>query len=646
MKKLFPVYLLGLLVFFAVGCGMFGGGDDNNVGPGTQGTNASSVVLKANIPVGVLSQNVRSALISTDIQVWMNGVSLDYVSTSGGFMTFQKTVDVNTASFSTLLTKGGGSVPLVIQVGTKAPVTVTVTLDTTTTGVSTKTLSMTVNVTTNLTDGTYAIQITDGVGIVAPSNPITSEKSLGVTGIDYLAWSGNYLPLADAVGVPSASTTIRITFDSIIDNATSDFRILAKSSNGNEVTLIQTDLGAVLSLTQTNVPAGAKPSYSFLTATLLSNSTQGKFFKSGTRYTLTFESASLRLAANPNVHLPSTLLMSRTFTTAVSYSQTNLVANRSGFSAARIDPLFLNGWGIAINPNGIFWISANHASVSTVYKSDGTQTLAPVGIPGPGGPTTGAPSGQVFNSTTDFVIPGTNAPAKFIFVAEDGTISAWNSALTDSTNAKIMTTTSGVYKGVALAAGPSGANFLYCANFSSGTVDIFDKNFTQVFGSPFDYTKSVKPFVDSAIPVGLAPFNIKNINGKLYISYAKQKPSLTDDESGPGNGYIDIFTMDGTLEKRFASQGSLNSPWGMTMAPADFAGFPSALLVGNFGDGKINAFDGNGSFLGPLTNTLGNANVIEGLWAIEFSPVASDAGKLFFTAGPNGENDGLFGYLK
>ncbi|MBF0547287.1 MAG: TIGR03118 family protein [Candidatus Riflebacteria bacterium] len=314
------------------------------------------------------------------------------------------------------------------------------------------------------------------------------------------------------------------------------------------------------------------------------------------------------------------------------FSQTNLVANSTAYGANRVDSNLMNAWGIALNPNsGYFWISSNHSSTSVVYDSNGNQIITPVKIPSPSSSTGGAPSGQIYNSTQDFIIQGTGIPAAFIFVGEDGVVSAWNSAT--GAGAKAVVTANGVYKGVAMAA-DGGANFLYAANFNTGKIDVYDANFNPV---------NTKPFVDSSIPTGFAPFNIKNFNGLLYVSYAAQNSLKADDVKGAGNGYINIFNPNGALVKRFVSQGALNSPWGMVVAPANFGDLSMAILVGNFGDGKINAYNISGNYIGQVKNAAGNAITIDGLWELFFNP--SDPSKLFFTAGPNEENDGLFGYL-
>jgi len=311
-------------------------------------------------------------------------------------------------------------------------------------------------------------------------------------------------------------------------------------------------------------------------------------------------------------------------------NQTNLVADIAGFSAARVDTNLVNAWGLAVNPTGIVWLSSNHKSLSTVYDSTGQTLKAPVTIPSFGNQGHGYPTGVVYNGTSSFI------SYSFIFANEDGVITAWFSGGFAETMADHRAQNA-VYKGLAMAA-DGDANFLYAANFFSGKIDVFDHFFNDVIN---------KPFVDATIPAGFAPFNIQNIGGMLYVTYAKQKgPDNSDDEAGPGNGYVNIFKPDGMFVKRFASKGTLNSPWGITHAPAGFAAASESILVGNFGDGRINIFDLNGNYKGQLQNN-GKPVGIEGLWALSFlKPTATSADKLYFTAGPGDEAHGLFGYLK
>ena len=214
--------------------------------------------------------------------------------------------------------------------------------------------------------------------------------------------------------------------------------------------------------------------------------------------------------------------------------------------------------------------------------------------------------------------------------------SAWNGGTTSTIEAD-NSAKGAVYKGMALGANASGPQ-IYAANFNAGTVDVFDGKFAAV--------KAAGGFTDATIPAGFAPFNVANLGGKLYVAYAKQDSAKHDDASGAGNGFVDIFDMDGNFQKRLISNGPLNSPWGMAIAPATFGAFGGALLVGNFGDGTINAFDASsGTQLGTLDDTSGKAIAIEGLWALQFGngKNGGDVNTLYFTAGPGDEAHGLFG---
>jgi len=345
-----------------------------------------------------------------------------------------------------------------------------------------------------------------------------------------------------------------------------------------------------------------------------------------------------------------TPVATRTPTTpaASGFVQTNLVTDVAG-GAANTDPNLLNPWGVAYAPTGPFWVSDNHAGVSTLYDGSGNPFPSPtplvVTIPAPPGSSDpAAPTGIVFNGTSDFVVTdgSKSGPSLFIFSTEDGTLSGWSQGVNVSA-AILAVDNSGsnaIYKGLALGANHS-ENFLFATDFHNGRVDAFDKNF-----APATLAGS---FADPDIPAGFAPFGIQNIGDLLYVTYAKQDENKEDDEPGPGNGYVDIFDTNGVLVQRFASQGTLNSPWGIALAPASFGQFSNALLVGNFGDGRINAFNVNsGAFLGQLADTHGVPIAIEGLWALTVGngTLAGSMNTLFFTAGPGDEEHGLFGSLE
>jgi uncharacterized protein (TIGR03118 family) len=247
----------------------------------------------------------------------------------------------------------------------------------------------------------------------------------------------------------------------------------------------------------------------------------------------------------------------------------------------------------------------------------------------------GSPTGQVFNTSTGFEItPG--QPAAFIFASESGNITAWNPA--QGTSAVMMASTpDAVYKGLALASTSTGT-YLYASNFHAGRIDVFDSTFklTTVTGS----------FTDPNLPAGYAPFNVQEIGGSLYVTYALQDADAHDDVKGPGHGFVDEFTPDGALVRRLVSQGRLDSPWGLALAPSDFGRFSGALLVGNFGNGRIHAYDPT---TGHLLGTLGadrHPVVIDGLWGLRFgNGVAGNTNSLLFTAGPKDESHGLFGVI-
>jgi uncharacterized protein (TIGR03118 family) len=320
-----------------------------------------------------------------------------------------------------------------------------------------------------------------------------------------------------------------------------------------------------------------------------------------------------------------------------SYTQVNLVADTLGFGAARIDANLANAWGIAIGPTGAFWISANHTGTTVIYDNNGAQLLAPVNVPLGDSPHGASPTGVIFNSTSTFVIPG-KGTSLFIYATEDGILSAWNQTTGSTTMTVADRSSAGaVYKGLAMA-NDGGASFIYVADFHNAAIDVFDGSFALV---------TTKPFNDPNMPAGFAPFNIQNIGGQLYVTYAKQlSPENKDDESGLGNGYVDIYTPAGMLVKRFASQGTLNSPWGIALVSAAFGEVAGDILIGNFGDGRINVYDMNGTAKGQLMAN-GVPVTIPGLWAITFDNVApADPNQLYFTAGPDEESHGIFGYLK
>ncbi|HEY3909951.1 MAG TPA: TIGR03118 family protein [Stellaceae bacterium] len=329
--------------------------------------------------------------------------------------------------------------------------------------------------------------------------------------------------------------------------------------------------------------------------------------------------------------------------------------------APNTDPVLQNAWGVAFSPAASpFWVSDNAAGCSTLYDGQGVPqppTPLRVKIPLPNGDVTtacmhvdpnhppkvtpAAPTGLVWNpttsATTGFLVPKTNLPASFIWDTEDGTIAAWTGGLTPPDQAVLAVNKSpgAVYKGLVFGVNAKGV-FLFAANFRTGTVDVFDHTYTEV--------ATHGGFVDRTIPKGFAPFGIQNIDGNLFVTYAKQNAAKHDDVAGRGNGFVDVFDTDGNLLRRFASRGVLNSPWGVARASFAFGRFSGAILVGNFGNGRINAFDSDGQFLGTLGGTNGKPIAIDGLWTLTLGGGKnSSSDTLYFTAGPNGETDGLFG---
>jgi uncharacterized protein (TIGR03118 family) len=327
------------------------------------------------------------------------------------------------------------------------------------------------------------------------------------------------------------------------------------------------------------------------------------------------------------------------------FHQTNLVSDVPGLAMVT-DPNLVNAWGISESSTSPLWISDNGAGLSTLYSVPGSgppsATIVPlvVTIPGAVPGTTSAPTGQVFNAlggSGAFKL-GNGNPASFLFDSEDGAISGWNGG----TTAEIMVnnTPGAVYKGLAISDFMGGT--LYATNFRAGTIDAFDSNFHPTLTGDF---------VDPNLPAGYAPFNDSVINGELYVTYAVQDAAKHDDVAGPGNGLVDVFNLDGSFDERLIPNGpgsALNSPWGLQIAPSSFGQFAGDLLVGNFGDGKINAYNATtGVWIGALDGADGNPLVIDGLWALKIGNGVSGGSlnTVYFTAGPDGENHGLFGSL-
>jgi uncharacterized protein (TIGR03118 family) len=363
------------------------------------------------------------------------------------------------------------------------------------------------------------------------------------------------------------------------------------------------------------------------------------------------------------------------------YAQTNLVSN-GAIAATHTDPNLVNPWGISFLPGlSPFWVSDNNAGVTTLYDGTGSPFPSPltplvVDIPSPMDPThggnTGAPTGQVANLTI-FSVPAFNikiptpngtdfGPALFIFATEDGTIEAWNETIpepdgTPSPNLNLPddavivadnSASGAVYKGLAMGFSAMGKTagepFLYATNFRTGNIDVFDGNFqpTELSGS----------FTDPQVQHGYAPFGIQNIGGKIWVTYAMQDAARHDPVNKPAHGFVSVFDTDGNLSHHFTQHGHLSSPWGVAIAPTSFGQFAGDILVGNFGDGRINAYDpATGHWLGVLSDADGKPIINPGLWTVTFSgpagqtAVNADPDTLYITAGlvgPTHEQAGLF----
>jgi uncharacterized protein (TIGR03118 family) len=321
------------------------------------------------------------------------------------------------------------------------------------------------------------------------------------------------------------------------------------------------------------------------------------------------------------------------------YQQVNLVSDQVGM-AENTDPNLVNPWGLAFGPNTPLWVSDNGMNVSTLYSgattpsTPVTQVPLVVSIPG------GSPTGVVFAGAVNFPITkgDKTGPALFIFAGENGEISAWNQT-GDKTKAVLMTTTTdAVYKGLALLRNSAGS-WLLAANFHDNRIDVFDSTFTLVHSMRFSSV---------GIPRGYAPFDVAVFGKRVFVSYAKQNAQRHDDVAGPGHGFINTFDLNGHFVKRFASRGVLDSPWGLAIAPKGFGELSGDLLVGNFGNGRINAFDvRSGEREGTLHGTDGLALVIDGLWGLlPGNGTAGGTSDVWFSAGPAGETHGLLGVLR
>ncbi|HEY6765787.1 MAG TPA: TIGR03118 family protein [Candidatus Sulfotelmatobacter sp.] len=328
-------------------------------------------------------------------------------------------------------------------------------------------------------------------------------------------------------------------------------------------------------------------------------------------------------------------------TFAQHYQRTDLTTDSSSVSSApNIDPNLVNAWGLSRSTASPWWISDNGTGLSTLYDGTGAIQSLVVTIPPPKGVKgTSAPTGTVYNYTTSFeVTPG--APAIFIFVTEDGTIAGWSPAV-DLNNAviKVNAPDRAIYKGCAIATTANGPR-LYAANFKTGNLEVYDGNFNRV---------NSEEHFRATLPPNYVPFNVQNVGGSLVVAYAQRDPGSKDENQGPGLGFVVVYDLTGKVLLKVQHGQFLNAPWGIALAPGDFGTFSHRLLIGNFGDGTIDAFNAfSGKFEGKLLDSTGANLTIDGLWALSFAGNSAGNGsatELYFTAGPNDESDGLFGKL-
>jgi uncharacterized protein (TIGR03118 family) len=341
------------------------------------------------------------------------------------------------------------------------------------------------------------------------------------------------------------------------------------------------------------------------------------------------------------------------------FADTALVSNKAGVVATTttIDANLQNPWGVAVAPGLPFWIADNNSNLSTLYTGTGTvETSSVTGsnslgitIPASAAGVQANPTGQVYNATGGFLIHTVNGmeSAQFIYDGEGGTIAAWaaNSGATAVTaydDGIVNGANHAVYKGLAIGS-VSGATFLYATDLHNNKVDVFDTNFSKP-------TAMQGKFIDPTMPAGFVPFGISAVSGQLYVTYAKQDSAMHDEVTGAGLGYVDVFDMSGDFVTRFASQGMLNAPWGIAVAPSGFGSVAGDVLIGNFGDGTINIFTPSGSvgtFVSQLMVANGGTLRIPGLWALVFGNGDPDKPltTLFYTAGFADQTDGVFGTI-
>jgi uncharacterized protein (TIGR03118 family) len=336
------------------------------------------------------------------------------------------------------------------------------------------------------------------------------------------------------------------------------------------------------------------------------------------------------------------------------YRQINLVSDQPG-KAPLTDPDLVNAWGLAASPGtnaapgSPLWVADNGSDKATLYTGATPTSVSKASLVV--NVTGAAPTGQVFNpDTSAFIVrdkKGHSGASVFLFDTENGTIDGWSPTV-GAGGAGPSTVTevardngaNAVYKGLAIAQASGGKTFLYATNFRSGRVEAYDSTF-----KPVELPGGL--FVDPRLPAGYGPFGIAELNGKLYVTFAKQDATLHDDVAGPGHGFVDVFTNDGAFVRRLVTRGALDSPWGLATAPAGFGQFSGDLLVGNFGNGHINVYSpATGAHLGQLGRANGRPIVIDGLWGLQFgNGNAAKTNQLIFSAGPDGEAHGLLGKI-
>jgi uncharacterized protein (TIGR03118 family) len=319
------------------------------------------------------------------------------------------------------------------------------------------------------------------------------------------------------------------------------------------------------------------------------------------------------------------------------YAVHNLVSDGSVPGTAT-DADLVNPWGITASSTSPWWVADNGTDKSTLYNGAGGKIGLTVTVEG-------GPTGTVFNGTADFVVHSgtTSGAARFLFATQDGTIRGWNPGVpAGSTVAQLAATTpDAIYTGLAIASVGS-ANYLYAADFHHARVDVLNGSFAL--------QSWAGAFVDPGLPAGYAPFGIQTLNGMIFVAYALQDADAEEEIAGAGLGYVSSFATDGSFLGRVASRGSLNAPWGLALAPARFGKFSGDLLVGNFGDGRINAYAWTGTAWearGPMKGTNHRPISIDGLWGIGFGNGAGSGPvtTLYFAAGPDEETHGLFGSI-